>query len=97
MYALHINDNRGICDEHIIPFFGTFNMDDVMCALTDINYKGVFTFEAGSSLKFENNWLAPRHKFEKSKKLINPEIFMQKHLESLMYEIGEYILKSYDM
>lgn len=97
LYAVHINDNRGGSDEHLIPFFGTVNMDDVMTALIDINYQGIFTFEAGSTLKFENNWLTPRRKFDKSAKLANPKIFMQKHLERLMYEVGEYILKAYGL
>lgn len=97
LYGVHINDNRGSEDEHLIPFFGTVNMDDVMNGLIDINYKGVFTFEAGSVLKFNDNWLNPRRTYEKSKKLANPEIFMQNHIEKLMYEIGKYILKSYDL
>lgn len=97
LYAVHINDNRGNTDEHLIPFFGTINMDEVMNGLIDINYKGVFTFEAGSVLKFKDNWLTPRRTYEKSAKLANPEIFMQNHMERLMYEIGEHILKSYNL
>ena len=29
-------------------------------------------------------------------RLLEPVLFMQKHLEKLMYEMGEYILKAYN-
>lgn len=96
LYALHINDNRGKSDEHLIPYFGTVNMDDVMHGLIDIGYKNYFTFEAGNVLKSKNSWLGARHTFDKDERLADPQMFMQKQVEKLMYDIGEYILKSYD-
>lgn len=93
--AVHINDNRGSMDEHIIPYMGTMNMDDVMHGLLDANYKGYFTFESGSVLRMKNHWLGARRDFDEDTRLAEPQLFMQKHLEKLMYEIGEYILKSY--
>lgn len=95
LYALHINDNRGLSDEHLIPYMGTLNMDEIMNALIDIGYNGVFTFESSSALRFNNCWLGGRHVFEKATRLSQPQLFMQKKLEKLMLEIGEYILKSY--
>ena len=94
--ALHINDNRGERDEHIIPFFGTVNMDEIMHALKDVGYSGCFTFESGSTLRPDKYWLGNRRKFDKDRRLVNPTVELQKELEGFMYHIGEYILKAYD-
>ena len=96
LYALHINDNSGRGDEHILPFIGTVNMDEIMHALIDVGYKGIFTFEAGSTLRPYKCWQGSRMVYEGDTRLREPQLFMQKHLERLMYDIGEYILKSYD-
>lgn len=96
LYALHVNDNRGEKDEHMIPFFGTISMDEVMHALIDSGYQGYFTMEAGSCLRSANYWLGKRYQFKKDNRLAQPQLFMQKQMEKLMYEIGVYILKSYD-
>lgn len=96
LYALHVNDNCGGGDEHLLPFFGTMNLDEIMNALIDIEYKGYFTFEANSALRPPKYWLGDRMTFEKDTRLLNPQLFMQKHLEELMYNMGVYILKQYD-
>lgn len=95
LYGVHINDNSGRGDEHILPYLGTMNMDEIMHALLDINYKGVFTFEAGSSLRPAQYWQGNRRTFEGDNRLGEPQLFMQKHLEKLMYDMGKYILESY--
>ncbi|MBQ7033484.1 MAG: sugar phosphate isomerase/epimerase [Clostridia bacterium] len=95
LYAVHINDNSGRGDEHVLPYFGTVNMDEVMHALIDVNYKGVFTFECGSTLRPALYWQGNRKEFAKDTRLSNPPLFMQKQIEKLMYDMGEYILKSY--
>lgn len=96
LYALHINDNRGNGDEHILPYFGTLNLDEIMNALVDVGYKGYFTFEAGFSLRPSKYWLGDRMTFERDSRLLHPELFMQKHLEKLMYDMGIYILTQYN-
>lgn len=96
LYALHINDNRGGADEHILPYFGTMNLDEIMNALIDVGYDGYFTFEACSALRPSKYWLGDRMAFEKDTRLLNPQLFMQKHLEKLMYDMGVYILKQYN-
>lgn len=96
LYAVHINDNHGKADEHIIPYLGTLNMDEIMNALIDSGYKGYFTFECDDSLIKPKNWIASRRVFEKDTRLLHPQLFMQKHIEKLLYEIGEYALKSYN-
>ena len=96
LYALHINDNRGSGDEHLLPYFGTMNLDEIMTALVDIKYNGYFTFEASSSLRPPKYWLGDRMNFEKDNRLLNTQLFMQKHLEKLMYDMGVYILNQYN-
>lgn len=94
--AVHINDNRGKADDHIIPLMGTLNMDEIMHALVDVKFKGYFTFECESLLLPMKTYLYPRHEF-KEDKLSSPQLFMQKHLTRLMYEIGEWSLREYDI
>lgn len=96
LYALHISDNRGEKDEHLIPFLGTISMDEVMNALIDSGYQGYFTMEAEGSLRSANCWLGKRYRFKEDDRLASPQLFMQKQMEKLMYEIGVYILKSYN-
>lgn len=95
LYALHVNDNRGMQDEHLIPFMGTMNMDEVMHALIDMGYKGYFTFECSSALRSQKYWLGHRRSFEKDQRLVNPPLCLQKELEKFMYQTGKYILESY--
>lgn len=96
LYAVHINDNRGECDEHMIPFMGTVNMGEIMNALKDSGYKGVFTFESGSTLRKAQSWFGNRREFKRDERLLHPTLKMQKTMEKFMYEVGEYILTSYD-
>ena len=44
--ALHINDNNGLDDDHIMPGIGTIRWDEVIRALDDIGYAYSFTYEA---------------------------------------------------
>ncbi len=34
--ALHINDNNGLKDEHLLPYMGTMNIDEITTALLEI-------------------------------------------------------------
>ena len=44
--ALHVHDNDGSCDQHLIPFArGTVDFKDIITALRDIDYQGLFNFE----------------------------------------------------
>lgn len=44
--ALHVQDNDGVSDQHMPPYFGTIDWPALTGALRDISYKGDFTFEA---------------------------------------------------
>jgi len=97
LYALHVNDNRGERDDHIIPYMGTLNLDDLMHALIDVGYKGVFTFESGSALRPAKYWLGNRHAYADDARLAEPPLELQAELEKFMFKTGEYILNSYDV
>lgn len=44
--ALHIADNEGVVDQHLMPFTcGNIDFEEVVRALREVNYKGVFNFE----------------------------------------------------
>lgn len=97
LYAIHYNDNRGNADEHLIPFLGTLNHDEVINALIDIGYKGYFTLECSSSLRPNKYWLGNRKTFDGECRLIEPQLFMQQKLEELLYQTAKYILSSYSL
>jgi sugar phosphate isomerase/epimerase len=44
--ALHVNDNDGNGDDHLLPFHGTVKWDKVLPVLAEIGYEGDFTYEA---------------------------------------------------
>ena len=95
LYAIHYNDNHGQKDEHLMPYLGTLNHDEVINALIDCGYKGYFTLEASSSLIKEKHWPYTRRGYEKDKRLAGPETFMQRELEGLMYRVTKHMLCSY--
>ncbi|MBQ8813862.1 MAG: sugar phosphate isomerase/epimerase [Lachnospiraceae bacterium] len=43
--ALHVHDNNGVDDEHRAPYTGTIIWKDVIGALKEVGYEGVFNFE----------------------------------------------------
>jgi sugar phosphate isomerase/epimerase len=45
LLALHVADNHGKEDEHLLPFYGTVPWEVCMKALKRINYRGDFTYE----------------------------------------------------
>ena len=51
LHALHVHDNDKIHDLHNLPFTQKIEWNEVMTALREIDYDGVFTFEADSFLK----------------------------------------------
>jgi len=46
---IHINDNTGMQDVHLLPWTGTIDWEDAMKGLADIGYDGLFNFELNSS------------------------------------------------
>ena len=95
LYAIHYNDNHGAKDEHLAPFLGQLNHDEVMSALIDVGFDGYFTLECSSSLVRYNQWTGKRRRFEPSSRLREPQLFMQRHLEAMMHETAKWMLESY--
>ncbi len=54
LITLHIHDNHGQRDEHIMPLAGTINWAAVVAALRAIDYPGVFMYEIGSMANPQN-------------------------------------------
>lgn len=97
LYAIHYNDNHGRQDEHLLPYLGTLNHDEVINALIDAEFDGYFTLECCSSLIKKNYWLASRRDFDRDTRLAEPQLFMQQHLEALMYDTAKYMLSQYNL
>lgn len=97
LHGLHVNDNRSERDEHMMPWMGSTNMDEIMCGLLDIGYKGDFTFECDSALVNPGYWLGARKEFPRETRLAKVPYEIQLEAEKLLYKMGEYILKAYDV
>lgn len=97
LFAIYYNDNHGKRDEHLIPYFGTLNHDEVINALMDAEFKGYFTLECSSSLIPKHYWLGGRRPFDGDTRLADTRLFMQQQLEAFMYNIAKYMLMSYDI
>lgn len=100
LYAIHYNDNKGSKDEHLAPFMGTLNHDEVINALIDVKFKGYFTLESGSSLLKSGDWINKRHGFpnyEGELRLSEPQLFMQRHIEKMMYDTSKWMLETYGL
>ena len=97
LFAIHYNDNHGAKDDHVAPFLGRLNHDEVITALIDVKFKGFFTLECDSSLIKYNQWTGKRRRFEDASRLREPQLFMQRHIESMMYDTAKWMLTSYDI
>ncbi|MBE6688406.1 MAG: sugar phosphate isomerase/epimerase [Ruminococcaceae bacterium] len=53
--VLHIHDNYGGADQHIFPGLGMTDWTDVMAALKEINFDGVFSLELNFPDKFSES------------------------------------------
>ncbi|MBR4888032.1 MAG: sugar phosphate isomerase/epimerase [Clostridia bacterium] len=101
LWGLHVSDNFGdSAHHHSWPFAGIVNFDSVMQGLLDVNYDGHFTFEASYTLLHEQNIPYHRqaweHNGETVTRLLSPPVELKKQAVDLLYNIGEYILKTYD-
>lgn len=97
LWAIHFNDNRGKIDEHILPFMGTMNVDEVIHALIEVDFKGPLTFECNAALRPKTYWLGNRRSYAADTRLAEPPVAIVSKMEKLMYDMGEYILREYDL
>lgn len=93
--AVHINDNFGKLDDHVLPFMGTVNMDEIMNALLDVGFKGCFTFECDTTMRLDRNRLYPRRPFPRDTRLASPNLAMCEAMVRASFEIGRQILLAY--
>lgn len=89
--ALHIQDNLGDTDSHLLPFLGTMNLDAVMHGLRDIGYEGYFTFEVGGIF----TPAAKRRHYPADERLAQAPLALKQAAEKLLYEVGKCVLESY--
>lgn len=95
LYAIHYNDNHGTADEHLMPYLGTMNHDEVIHGLMDIDFKGYFTLECTATLLQKTGWPHKRRPFEADERLVNAPRFLQERMESAMYQTAKHMLSSY--
>lgn len=99
--ALHISDNFGDgAHHHSWPFAGNINFDSIMQGLIDVNYDGYFNFEASYTLCHSINppygrrpW---QHNGETVTTLLNPSIALKFKAVDLLYDVGQYLLETYN-
>ena len=91
--ALHVQDNKGDKDTHLMPFFGSLNMDSLMQGLKDINYKGAFTFEVASMITPPSQ----RRPYEADTRLVKAPLAVRMAEEKLLYEVGKSTLEAYGL
>jgi len=93
--ALHVQDNYGNADSHVMPMCGTTNYDDLIRGLIDSGYKGDFTFEGGETLRRGKVWPNYRNNVKPEDKLADPPLYLQQKQIAVMYEVGVWFLESY--
>ena len=105
--AVHAHDNvgyftyreQGIIDMHAAPYAShanSVNWDAVMQGLKDIRYTGTFNFETSAVSPSDRR---PRfvYKGEIVRKLQSPSFAVWKAATATLFEIGKFMLETYDM
>ena len=72
--AVHVQDNHGQADEHLLPFFGSIDWEDAMRGLAESGYDGDLTFEIqefGRYLPKDLKYLAVRDSIAVGERLIS--------------------------
>lgn len=90
--ALHIQDNMGDRDSHLVPFLGSLNLDAVMTGLLDIGYNGYFTFEVGGFFTSPK----VRREYLPSTRLAKAPLELRDAFERYLYELGRCVLEAYN-
>lgn len=57
--AVHVQDNHGTADEHLMPFFGNTDWKEAMAGLADISFEGELTYEIQNFGQYLPNELKP--------------------------------------
>jgi L-ribulose-5-phosphate 3-epimerase len=51
LHALHVQDNDGVSDQHLLPFHGAVDWPAIMAALRAVAYPGAFTYEVHRAIR----------------------------------------------
>lgn len=97
LHAIHYNDNHGCGDEHVAPYMGTLNHDEVLHALIDVGYRGYFTLECDSPLRPYHYWQGDRRPYDRDTRLSEPPLILRRHIENMMYEAAVWMLDTYGL
>jgi sugar phosphate isomerase/epimerase len=99
--GMHLSDNFGDVHHHSWPFAGIINFDEVLSALIDVGYDGYFNFEASYTLLHHKNMPYNRKPWirngETVTKLLDPTVELKQKAIDLLYDIGQHVLKTYDI
>ncbi len=95
--AVHIQDNFGQSDDHVAPFMGVLNLDEILCGLIDSGFTGYFTFEASNILRRSGAWPVYRRKWTRESRLMHPPVELMQKAVALLYEIGKSALSGYNL
>ena len=88
--GIHVHDNDGTGDTHLLPYLGTLSLDSVMQGLLDVGYEGWFTFEIGGIYA-----PADLRRPAENEKLRLPTKDMRLAMEKYLYQLGKSILTEY--
>lgn len=91
MYAIHFADNLGDRDSHLMPYYGTMDIDEVMRALKVMGFDGYFTLETDGTPRISTQYKGPE--LEDG---LNPYSEDRLEQEEIVYQIATYILEKYD-
>lgn len=91
MYGIHFNDNNADGDTHMVPYYGTMDVDEVMRAFKLIGYSGEFTLEIDGSKRTDATYNGPE--LEGGLDPYTQDRFEQ---EKIIFQLMNYILEKYD-
>ena len=89
--ALHVQDNLGDTDSHLLPFLGTTSLDALMHGLQEIGYNGYFTFEVGGIFMPSER----KRPYAKDNRLAKAPLSLRLAADRYMYELGKCVLQEY--
>lgn len=87
--AIHVHDNFGEKDIHLLPLMGTTDYDNLMQGLLDSGFDGYFTLEIKNNFFFER-----RARF--TGPLAHPPVEVKKAALQLQYAVAKAILEAYN-
>ncbi len=100
LFGVHIQDNNGYNDDHMVPLLGNINFDDVIKGLKDISYNGPFNLES-EIFRSGKEWPNYRRPFNENSGsehyLFAPNEYLAAYGMNFMYDIASYMLGRYNI